>query len=413
MKRIYRSRRMLLAVAVLLAYASCKKVADYNDVVSNDKTKPGQVTNVKVNNFNGGAYITYTLPDAENLLYVLAEYKINDHTTRQTKVSYYSDTLTVNGFEKSRDYKVTLYAVSRADVKSDPVVVTVHPDTPAYRRVLLTVKLATDFGGVNVQCLNPLKQPIGVIVLTTDSVTGKLVTADQYYTQSDNINFSVRGYDSVSRKFAVYVTDPYGNLSDTVSAVIKPFYEVQLEKSKFSPYILPSDAIPVSTWGVAGLWDGIIGVPGHGWTPAAGQAMPLWCTFDLGETVKLSRYKYWVRVKEYGIDFAYSYAEPKTWILWGSAKPLPADIEMPATARAGDTVGDWICLGAYTAYPKPSGLPVGQNTPEDDATAAAGFEFNVPLNSPPVRYIRYECLTNWSNTSGVLIYEMTFWGAPQ
>ncbi|WP_431214653.1 DUF4959 domain-containing protein [Puia sp. P3] len=90
---------------VCLVVASCKKASDYNAVTSNDKTKPGVVSNIKVVNFNGGAYITYTLPDSKNILYVLANYQINSKTSRQTKSSYYSDSITVSGFADTIDYK--------------------------------------------------------------------------------------------------------------------------------------------------------------------------------------------------------------------------------------------------------------------------------------------------------------------
>ncbi len=122
----------LLPVLIAAAIFSRSKVADYKDVVSADKTKPGSVTNVQVKNEAGSAIITYDLPASENVLYVQASYMINGSASRQTKSSFYSDTIHVGGFEKSQDYKVTPHTVSRANVMSDPVEVTVHPGTPAY-----------------------------------------------------------------------------------------------------------------------------------------------------------------------------------------------------------------------------------------------------------------------------------------
>ena len=58
---------LLTAVLGCLLFA-CSKVEDYRDPVSNDTTKPGVISNIKVTNFNGGAFITYSLPQAENLL---------------------------------------------------------------------------------------------------------------------------------------------------------------------------------------------------------------------------------------------------------------------------------------------------------------------------------------------------------
>jgi hypothetical protein len=158
MKKIDNRKRLawfvLAPVLIMALFSACKKQESNIEVVSNDKTKPGVVTDIKVKNFNGGAYITYKLPSSANLLYVLADYKINDNRSRQTKASYYTDTIMVDGFAQTKEYQVTLYTVSRANIKSDPVVVTVHPDLPEYLLVNTGLALTPDFGGVNVFGLN-------------------------------------------------------------------------------------------------------------------------------------------------------------------------------------------------------------------------------------------------------------------
>ncbi|RYD93876.1 MAG: DUF4959 domain-containing protein [Sphingobacteriales bacterium] len=162
MKNKKYSLLVLLAVLMLMVYG-CKTNNGYNnEPISGDKTKPGIITNIKVDNFNGGAYITYDLPNSENILYVLAKYSIRNGVNRETKSSYYTDTVTVNGFANEADYDVTLYTVTRANVMSDPVSVTVHPATPVYKLVSPSVAIAPDFGGVNIQAKNPLKKEIGI-----------------------------------------------------------------------------------------------------------------------------------------------------------------------------------------------------------------------------------------------------------
>ena len=172
----YKGFYILQLVAVLLLTCllhACKETEDFNITVSEDMTKPGQLTGVKVENLAGAAVISYNLPNSKNLLYVQAEYRINARTVRQSKASYYSDTIKVEGFEKSGSYEVTLYAVSRANVKSDPIQVVVQPGIPSYLTVYPTVQLQADFGGVNVVASNPTKKPVGVIVISTDKTTGK------------------------------------------------------------------------------------------------------------------------------------------------------------------------------------------------------------------------------------------------
>src|SRR5579859_7137891 len=194
MKKILRFIYLSISTGLLaLGQPGCKKTDGYNTVTSTDKTKPGVVTNVKVVNFNGGAYITYTLPNSANILYVQATYAINDKITRQTKSSYYSDSITVSGFAKSQDYNVTLQVVSRAEVTSDTLMVTVHPDTPPYLLTRPTLKMQADFGGVNVVALNKIQADIAIILITPSTTTNRLEIVNQDWTNADSVDFSVRG----------------------------------------------------------------------------------------------------------------------------------------------------------------------------------------------------------------------------
>ncbi|HWZ05242.1 MAG TPA: DUF4959 domain-containing protein, partial [Mucilaginibacter sp.] len=84
-KRYLKQLLPVILVIIMGLFGSCKRSDGFNAPVSNDKTKPGVVTNIKVKNINGAAYITYTLPNSPNLLYVQAQYNINGKTIRQTK----------------------------------------------------------------------------------------------------------------------------------------------------------------------------------------------------------------------------------------------------------------------------------------------------------------------------------------
>jgi hypothetical protein len=408
MRRIYNSRLIVIAAAFpLILSGGCKKMNGYNYIISNDRTKPGVVTDVKVQNFKGGAYITYALPKSDNLLYVLAQYKINDALSRETKSSYYSDTVRVDGFAKSQDYDVTLYAVSRAEIKSDPVVVKVHPDTPPYLSVYPTLTIKPDFGGVHVLVANKGAKPIGLVVITPDN-NNEMTPAEQVYSDDTTIAFSVRGYDTIPRKFGAYITDQFGNRSDTLFATIKPIFEEEFDKAKFREFRLPSDAPEGYGWDMVNLWNNS-GV-GTGYHTEPGHGMPQTFTFDMGATGKISRYRIWDR----GDIYAFAHGNPKRWALWGSNNPhddiLPADVSV---LSPGQQVGSWIFMGYFEAPPKPSGRPSGDNTAEDLAFNAAGFEYNISLDVPPVRYIRFQTLEDFAGGDIVHVMELTFWGNPQ
>jgi len=72
-----------IGVLLVTGFWSCQKGEDYNEIVAKDGSKPDVVSNIKVTNYNGGAYITYSLPASGNVLYVQADYKINDQKSRQ------------------------------------------------------------------------------------------------------------------------------------------------------------------------------------------------------------------------------------------------------------------------------------------------------------------------------------------
>src|SRR5258708_854373 len=421
MEKIYKFICLsILAVTLALSQPGCKKTDGYNAVVSTDMTKPGPVTNVKIVNFNGGAYITYSLPDSKNILYVQANYAINDKISRQTKSSYYSDSVTVSGFAKSQDYKVTLQVVSRAEVKSDSVVVNVHPDTPPYLLTRPTLKMQADFGGVNVIALNKIRADIGIILITPNPTTNRLEIVNQDYTNADSVNFSIRGYDTIPRQFGIYVTDAWENKSDTFYANIKPIYEVQMAKSKFNAYVMTSDVGVYDDYrGLRNLWDNVIKEPTYNTKqPITPLVWPAWMTFDMGQAAKLSRYTMVGRTGDSGPgEFMWGYGTPQTWVIWGRAD-VPVDEQMPDSTHLPPvgqaTPGGWINMGEFYAPPKPSGLPRPPVTSADLAFWQAGFPFNFALSLPKVRYIRFECLTNMGGTNNFFdINELTFFGDPR
>jgi hypothetical protein len=408
---------LLLLIILGLLPVSCKKMEGYNDIVSTDMNKPAPVTNVKVVNFNGGAYITYTLPHAENILYVQAEYKINDKTSRQTKSSYYSDSITVSGFAKSQDYEVILHTVTRAQVMSDPVRVTVHPDTPPYLLARPTVTIKQDFGGVSISCINKAGANLGVVTISPDQ-TDKYQIISQNYTNEDTISFSLHGYDTIPQKFGVYVTDQWGNVSDTLFATITPVFEAQMDKSLFRGYSLGTDARTGFGWVIENLWNGTSQSPGyHTEQPIQPLVWPAVITFDMGKAARLSRYTIWNRGIDGSGNWLWQAGAPQTWVLWGR-EDTPVDETMPDENHlppvGGMTSNGWINMGFYTAPAKPSRLPNPQYTNADLAFWNNGFSYNFSLDLPKVRYLRFECVSNMAQTNSFFnITELTFWGDPR
>ena len=54
-----------------------------------DNVPPGPISNVKVENTPGGAILTYSLPQDEDLLYVKAVYSLKDGVMSEARSSLY------------------------------------------------------------------------------------------------------------------------------------------------------------------------------------------------------------------------------------------------------------------------------------------------------------------------------------
>ncbi|RPE08391.1 DUF4959 domain-containing protein [Chitinophaga lutea] len=402
---IFRQPLPLLVVAVCMLFA-CSKVVDYREPVSNDFTKPGVISNIKVTNFNGGAYITYNLPQSANILYVKADYLIDTKTgkKRQTKSSYYSDTITVEGFAEKSEYEVSLRTVSRSNVESDAVTVKVFPDTPVYRVVSKTIRMQPDFGGVNVQTSNVNKKPVGAILLYKPAGADKYSIYEQKFSDFAFNSFSSRGFDTLPKNFAVYITDQWGNNSDTLFQTIKPLFEEQLSKSKFFENLLPSDGKIGFGWVLSNLWNGR--TDGSGWhTVQQNMPMPISCTFGLGVSAKLSRFKLDGRA---GYEFAHG--NPKVFSIWGSDKAAPADAVLPLSAEEGAQLGDWVNMGNYVWPGPPSGALASAPTATDRDVFKRGMEFNFPFTAPRVRFLRLSVSESWSGATFAHAMEITLFG---
>jgi len=396
---------------ILPLFVGCQKGDSYQQPISTDQTKPAPPSNIRVENFEGGAYIIYDLPSTQNTLYVLADYVINESTgkTRQTKASYYTDTTKVEGFALSKDYKVTLKTVSRANITSDPVEVTVHPRKPAYLTVAENIMLNPTFGGVNAQTKNPSGQGVTIVYLYDDPVFGKYVIREQKYFEALNINYALRGFDTQPKKFGVYVKDRFGNQSEVKYATIEPWYEILLDKTKFSEYILPSDnPIYLGMFPLRYMWDNITSGANFWHTAETIGPYPHVGTLSLGQETRLSRFLFYQRNSWEGAYWANGSVEK--FSLWGSNSSAPRDEVLPVSAPEGAVLGDWINLGNFDFPLPPSGNPISSPTAGDIQWWTEGTEFYMPTNTPLVKFLRIAVNKTWGNHPAVYICELTLYG---
>ncbi len=235
------------------------------------------------------------------------------------------------------------------------------------------------------------------------------MTALSFWGTSQEGKFSSRGFDDSERLFAVYVRDRWDNYSDTIKGLFTPLFEMELDKSKWKRQtFLGDNTTAYNGWPFERMFDKING--DQGWhtsdanvgNGANGGNYPIRFTIDLGVVAKLSRYKLWGREK-----YEYFHHNPRKWKVYGTTSPR-FDILLDNTYwKQGGYKEDWIYLGNAEMV-KPSGE--GAITNEDREYARAGFEFDIPLDAPPVRYLRFEIDQTWAGSGDLHISEITCWG---
>lgn len=391
-----RNQYISIFLLLLTFIFSCKE--DINSPLDANAEAPDPVTNVSVVNRSGESEISYTIPNDPGLLYVKAVYEVNG-TKREAKASFNKNSLVVDGFGQSKEYKITLYAVSRSEKTSSPIEVTVHPLTPPIIDVRNSLQLQATFGGVNINFENLNNGNITIQVLKKDSLGG-WETIDNYYTKATNGNFSVRGQQVKETTFGVFIKDRWDNRSDTLQGIYTPLFEEAIPKGGFKDARFPGEPGNYSNnYVLTKLWDDNLNSMYH--TPQ-NIPQPFSVTFDMGLTAKLSRYKIWQRQ---GDTYCFGHGNPHKWELWGSNNP--------ATDGSYD---NWVLLGTYEMT-KPSGNAVGVNTAEDIAAQKEGQEYAVPDGAPAVRFIRWKHIDNWSAIDGQIGFlhmaEINFWGKVQ
>lgn len=391
---------LILISSAALMMVSCSKDLDTKEPVDKDPTVPATISGVTVVNGNGKATINYVVPNDPRLLYVKAVYTITNGKQYEVKASYYNNSLLVEGYADTLEHEVKLYSVSRSEVLSEPVIVKIKPLISPIWQVYKSLQWDNAVGGYNLSALNPSKANIRIIV-TKPNVFKEYEkdNAQSVYTNNDTILSKVRQLDTNSHRFGFLVMDRWNNKTDTIYHVVKPLYETELPRTNFTEYSLPGD--PILFGAVRHAWDTKYGWPACFTQQIAGGNGPHIVTFNTGTLARLSRV--WIRPYPEVNPTRYYYLQSmKRFEIYGSANPNPN----------GALDNSWVKLGSYTIT-KPSGLPYGVENNLDMQTAVAGWDLDVDLSAPKVKYIRIRCLENWTGGTGLNIDELRVFGDPR
>jgi len=400
---------LIAAVAIIALYGCQTEVIG---PMGNSKTAPGPLTNVKAVNQSGQATLTYTLPTDQDIAYVKAEYELLSGAKREVRASFYTSQMVVDGFGDTEAHTVTLWVVNKSEIASTPVTIEVKPLENAIQIAFKTMKVVPAFGGINVSLRNIARANLSIIPMREQGYKG-WVALDGIYTSTAEITKNIRGLDTIPVKIAVVIRDRFLNQTDTLFTTVKPLFELPLAKNLYKEMpgvIWPGDQRAnfsnngTDPTGVKAMWDGqTVNFPSVAYTPPTiTDAGPHSITFDLGQTAQLSRLVIWDYPETISGRKTYYYrGNMKNFEIWGSNNPNP-----------DGTYDSWYKLGTYQSI-KPSGLPYGEVSDEDQVTAAAGLSYDLDINVPKLRYLRIKCLNNWQGTNFLMISEVLAYGNPK
>jgi hypothetical protein len=394
----------LFAFLIIVGLWSCGE-EELRGPLYYDNIAPAPVTDVVVTNLPGGAKISYTVPDEEDVLLVEASYKRGNKEVR-TSTSIFNNELTIEGFKAAEDIPVSLVTVDRSDNRSTPVTVSISPRTAPIDEMFSSLELVEDFGGVRLRYDNKDRIQVEFQLLQKEENGLFAYQTSAFISNDQRKSYSFRGFPPVTETFAVVAIDRWDNITDTLVAELTPIEEEMLDIENFSAIRpkIPTDEPDAFGWVLENMWNNNIGGSGYhtsqsspGQLVAPYQEPYHFISFDLGTTAYLSRLKFWQRQG----SWIFAHGNPRHFEVWGT-DVLPDN--------DGSTLEGWTKLVENGEVLKPSDGPLGQNSAEDVAQAANGEEFEILDSTVPVRYIRFVNFQSWSGAKFMHIMEINFWG---
>ena len=414
MKKVY----LILLGCVLLA--ACQK-ADVN-APRGSKDVPPQVSVREVLNLSGKSVIYYDLPADGRIKYIKARYVPRPDSPTETNMSYFTDSLVVEGFKDEGDYWVDLYSVSTGGTESEPLRVLVSPLRPPYLAVGESAQVEPTFGGITISADNPGGEKLYFVVDKLGE-TGEWERLTEYISDKKKISITKRGMENKETSFRFTIEDRWGNLSDPREFSLTPLFEQKLNKQLWGQVFGPGEIdYPLYLWAsIPHLWDDLaMSQDPDCYQIASGAVFPVSFTIDLGCLNKLSRMEEWsvyrdvTKFSRYTdwYEKYYDGGDIKDFEVYG-AETL--DMDNPLYDMEGNLNPNWTLIWAGTNE-RPSGLKNNSSidliTEEEHYNYVNGIprNFDFPADIPPVRYFKIRILTTWGNTSWFVMNEISLYG---
>jgi hypothetical protein len=434
-----KNRVFFIVVAAAFGLCRCAAPEEWADLL--DNVPPGPVTNVKVENTNGGALITYKLPNDKDIRGAKAVYQLTADGEQLERYAT-TETISLEGYGDTKEYPVTMYAVDKSGNVSTGASVKIQPMTPPIELIRKSLIVAPTFAGISASWNNPWEKDVAVSLYKAAS-TGEMILYDTYFSNAENGKTIFRGLDPEETKFRIEMHDRWNNYAQVKDTVVTPLVEMLLPGQE--------DGIPI--WSQYGVDDGTyrdrgdvtfsnsFSILSNGIHVSAGgrnyctytstgilpeypeyNPYPAYLTLDMGRKAVYSRLNYVPRLRTPN----YSATLPIDFEIWGSNDPkpvIPGDrlanmqywTEYPEVNGTDAWKNDWtkIATCKLVLSSGASKYVAGMELSADDINRYTniGFDYDVNENTvDPFRYLRIVVYETNTDGGDITCDELTFWG---
>lgn len=393
-RNIFYISSLLLVISLI---ASCE--SDDNG----DTTPPGELSVISTEATYGGAVITYTLPEDNDILYVRADYTNGKGEAVFRTVSKHVNQIEVSGFVLEEDVTVSLTVVDENQNSSKAVALEIRPLRSFIFLVQESIQIEPDLGGVQVSWENATEKTVFIYLHIQDGEDEQIRILSS---ANKNEKIFVRGLEAKPLLFLTKTEDFDGNISELQEkGTYTPLFEEKINKDTWklvSNLSIDGNAYEGAT---VNFWDDVIDTFETNSDNSYfiinrndnGGILrwPLDIVIDLNKKAKINRFKVWQRAYWYngpdGKSYYYQEENLKSFDLY---------VSMNKT--------DWVLLGNFEIEGPAGGTDEISQALLDEA--AAGHNFNLDEISPEFRYLKFSITSNFGSDSFCHGSEITLFG---
>ena len=393
--------RNMFYVSLLLLVISL--VASCGSEDKGDTTPPGELSVISTEATYGGAIISYTLPEDNDILYVRADYTNGKGEAVFRTVSKHVNQIEVSGFVIEDDVTVSLTVVDENQNSSMAVALKIRPLRSFIFLVQESIQIEPDLGGVQVSWENATEKTVFIYLHIQDGEDEQIRILSS---ANKNEKIFVRGLEAKPLLFLTKTEDFDGNISELQEkGTYTPLFEEKINKDTWklvSNLSIDGNAYEGAT---VNFWDDVIDTFETNSDNSYfiinrndnGGILrwPLDIVIDLNKKAKINRFKVWQRAYWYngpdGKSYYYQEENLKSFDLY---------VSMNKT--------DWVLLGNFEIEGPAGGTDEISQALLDEA--AAGHNFNLDEISPEFRYLKFSITSNFGSDSFCHGSEITLFG---